>query len=178
MKKALIISFHFPPSSSIGGWRPSGFAKYLPKFGWEPIVLTPRLPGRLNGKIRVIETDYEDVVSTYKSKFGFNPQKCIQEQPGEGSSTNHNHPTWKSRCIKLVKGFLTYPDAMKGWYNFALKEAYTLLDTEKVDLIISTAPPIVTHLIACKLKKNITFPGFLILEIYGLRIRYMLKNLK
>jgi len=158
MKKVLIISFSFPPSSNIGARRPFGFAKYLPKFGWEPIVLTPELPGRSIGKIKVIETDYKDVISFYKSKFGLDPQKGLQEQFGIDSSKNQNHPTWKGKFIELVKGIITYPDANKGWYNFALKEAYKFLDTEKVDLIISTAPPIVTHLIASKLKNKYKIP--------------------
>src|SRR5690349_21131617 len=40
MRKILIISYHFPPDAAVGGMRPAKFAKYLPQFGWEPIILT------------------------------------------------------------------------------------------------------------------------------------------
>src|SRR6266849_4551814 len=40
MRKILIVSYHFPPDAAVGGMRPAKFAKYLPQFGWEPIILT------------------------------------------------------------------------------------------------------------------------------------------
>jgi len=40
MKRVLIISQTFPPQADVGGLRPAMFAKYLPRFGWEPLVLT------------------------------------------------------------------------------------------------------------------------------------------
>src|SRR3989442_15801640 len=40
MRKILIVSYHFPPDASVGGMRPAKFAKFLPQFGWEPIILT------------------------------------------------------------------------------------------------------------------------------------------
>ena len=39
-KRVLIVSFLFPPANSIAAVRLGKFAKYLPQFGWEPIVLT------------------------------------------------------------------------------------------------------------------------------------------
>ncbi|MBP9970050.1 MAG: glycosyl transferase family 1, partial [Paludibacteraceae bacterium] len=40
MKKILIISYYFPPSGGSGVQRWLKFVKYLPEFGYEPIVLT------------------------------------------------------------------------------------------------------------------------------------------
>ncbi len=40
MKKALIITYYWPPSGGPGVQRVLKFAKYLPEFGWEPIILT------------------------------------------------------------------------------------------------------------------------------------------
>ena len=37
MKKVLIIDEHFP---NTGGNRTEKFVKYLPEFGWKPIILT------------------------------------------------------------------------------------------------------------------------------------------
>jgi hypothetical protein len=39
-KKILIISPHFPPSNLAGVHRSRLFAKHLPSYGWEPIILT------------------------------------------------------------------------------------------------------------------------------------------
>jgi len=38
-KNVLMITYHFPPLSGSGVFRSLKFAKYLPQFGWDPIVL-------------------------------------------------------------------------------------------------------------------------------------------
>jgi hypothetical protein len=40
MKKLLMIASHLPPIRSVGSQRVLKFAKYLPLYGWQPIVLT------------------------------------------------------------------------------------------------------------------------------------------
>jgi hypothetical protein len=42
MRRALIVSYYFPPRFSIGGKRAHRFAKYLPSHGWETSVLTAK----------------------------------------------------------------------------------------------------------------------------------------
>jgi len=41
LKKALLITYHFPPSSASGAFRMLGFARHLPTFGWQPLVVAP-----------------------------------------------------------------------------------------------------------------------------------------
>lgn len=41
MARVLIIAYHFPPcTGSSGVLRPVKFARYLPEFGWQPVMLT------------------------------------------------------------------------------------------------------------------------------------------
>ena len=44
MKKALIITYYWPPSGGAGVQRWLKFVKYLRGFGWEPVVYTPGNP--------------------------------------------------------------------------------------------------------------------------------------
>jgi len=44
MKKALIITYYWPPSGGAGVQRWLKFAKYLREFGWEPVIYTPENP--------------------------------------------------------------------------------------------------------------------------------------
>ena len=44
MKKVLIITYYWPPSGGAGVQRWLKFAKYLPEFGWQPIIYTPENP--------------------------------------------------------------------------------------------------------------------------------------
>jgi spore coat polysaccharide biosynthesis predicted glycosyltransferase SpsG len=39
-KKVLIIAYYFPPMGMGGVQRVAKFVKYLPRFGWLPVVLT------------------------------------------------------------------------------------------------------------------------------------------
>ncbi|MDZ7690402.1 MAG: hypothetical protein U5K69_04505 [Balneolaceae bacterium] len=39
-KKALIVTYYWPPSGGAGVQRPLKFAKYLPQFGINPFILT------------------------------------------------------------------------------------------------------------------------------------------
>ena len=41
MKRVLIITYYWPPSGGGGVQRWLKFSKYLPEFGWEPIIFTP-----------------------------------------------------------------------------------------------------------------------------------------
>src|SRR5437764_8105507 len=40
-KKLLLITYHFPPSAASGTFRLLGFARHLPTFGWQPLVVAP-----------------------------------------------------------------------------------------------------------------------------------------
>ncbi len=43
-KKVLFIAYLFPPVGGGGVQRSSKFVKYLPEFGWQPLVLTVKEP--------------------------------------------------------------------------------------------------------------------------------------
>ncbi len=158
MKKVLIIAYFYPPHTAIGAQRPYRLAKYFPESGWESIILTVKLTGKPPDGIRIIETDYKDITSIIKSRIGLNPEKGVHQQLGINVSKDFNYPTWKSKTIRLLRELISYPDDRKGWYNFALGSASELLSNEKVDAIISTSGPVISHLIARKLKKRFKVP--------------------
>ena len=159
MKKVLLIAECFPPHPAIGARRPYGLAKYLPKFGWNPIVLTVKHPGKPPEGIKKIETDYKDIVAVIRSKIRFNSEKMIHEQfAGITVSKNFDYQTWRSKIIKLVKEIIVFPDDERGWYRYAIKSASELCSKEGFDAIISTSSPVTSHLIARKLKRKYNIP--------------------
>jgi glycosyltransferase involved in cell wall biosynthesis len=40
MRRVLMVAYYFPPLTDSGVQRPLKFCKYLPEFGWQPVVLT------------------------------------------------------------------------------------------------------------------------------------------
>lgn len=49
-KRVLIITYYWPPGGGAGVQRWLKFVKYLPQFGWSPIVYTPE-----NGEMPVMD---------------------------------------------------------------------------------------------------------------------------
>ena len=77
MKKVLVIAY-FPPHP-LPSPRVRGLAKYLPEFGWEPIILAASLPQRSDTRFRVVETPYRDALSFWKRLFRLNPDEDLRE---------------------------------------------------------------------------------------------------
>ncbi len=158
MKKVLIIAFHFPPATNIGAMRPYGLSKYLPLFGWEPVVLTVKASCPRDCSARVIETEYDDVAGRVKASLGFDPRAGLHEQFNIDLPKNFAYSSWRSRAIKLAREIVTFPDEKKGWYGYALRAAVRTLKAEKIDAIISTSSPVISHLIAGRLKDEFGMP--------------------
>ena len=79
MPRVLLITFCYPPTEVIGAVRPAALAKYLPRFDWDAVVLTPRVrQPRLDS--RIIETDYRDVISGWKARLGLDHKRSVHEQ--------------------------------------------------------------------------------------------------
>ena len=146
MKNVLIIAYYFPPMEGIGGIRPFGLAKYLPSYGWNPIILTPILPGDPDLKCTIIQTPYYDVVENWKRRVGLNPKKSLNEQFHVKS--RKNQLSIIERCAVLPHEIIIYPDDKKGWYNFAVLAGEKILKTEQIDAILSSSRPETCHLIA------------------------------
>ncbi len=44
-RKVLLLTYHFPPSSAVAVYRMLGLVRYLPRHGWQPLVVAPpRVP--------------------------------------------------------------------------------------------------------------------------------------
>ncbi|MHC4131898.1 MAG: glycosyltransferase [Planctomycetota bacterium] len=158
-KKVLIITCYFPPSQCVASLRLRGLAKYLPEHGWDPIILTPALPGKPEQQYRVIETSYsENVIIELKKKLKLKPHKRLQEMVGIPFAIREGRRSFTNRLESFVKGIIHYPSKKRGWCPHAIKAGSELMKNEKMDAIISTSPPEITHLIANELKRRFNIP--------------------
>jgi len=158
MKKVLIITYYWPPAGGPGVQRVLKFAKYLPEFGWQPIILTvkngeyPAIDETLSGDIPdeciVYKTKILEPAGVYKSFTGMAKDEKI---PVAVLSNQ------KSNCKKRLSGFIRLnffiPDAKIGWIPFALRQGKKIIKEHRPDLILSSSPPPTVHLIAKKLAK-------------------------
>jgi glycosyltransferase involved in cell wall biosynthesis len=158
MKKVLIITYYWPPAGGPGVRRIVKFVKYLPLFGWEPIILTVKngefptrdesLAAEIPSNIKVIKTASLEPGSLYK---WFTGQK--QDAPIPVAAVAESGGNWKKRLSRWVRLHLFIPDAKIGWIPFALSAGKKCIKQEKPALILSSLPPPSVHLIAQKLSK-------------------------
>ncbi|OQX84820.1 hypothetical protein B6D60_08695 [candidate division KSB1 bacterium 4484_87] len=158
MKKVLIIAYYWPPSGSSAVQRVVKFTKYLPKFGWQPIVLTVD-----NGQYNAIDTTFEkelpESIKIYRVKSLephniykiFTGLKKREEVPVDAMM--EKKPSWKKRIAFWFRINMFIPDARIGWLPHAVKEGKKIIQDEKIDIIFSTSPPPTVHLIAKKLAR-------------------------
>jgi glycosyltransferase involved in cell wall biosynthesis len=157
VKRLLLIAYYYPPREAIGSVRPAGLAKYLPQFGWEPIVLTPALPQRQPSP-NVVETGYREVLAVWKERFGLDPGKGLHEQLELRESSKPGGHLWHTRAVSWLKSWLTYPDIAKGWLPFGRAAIQELASRHPIDVIVSTSPPISCHLLAADAKAMLHCP--------------------
>ena len=158
MRKVLLIAYYYPPHRTIGGVRPRALAKYLPDYGWEATVLTPRLPDSERTETGVIETGCRDVLQDFKAKFGLNPNLGLHDQLRLPHSAKPNSKSIHTRAIEWLKQWLAYPDSAKGWIPFATEALIAFARQRRVDAILTTSPPESAHIVGARAKTLLKCP--------------------
>ena len=148
MKKLIYIAFYFNHINEIASKRLQGVAKYLPKFGYETIVIVPKTENK-TVKIpnaRIIETEYTDMLSKYL------PSK--KDSAGKSPTHSTNQKTILTKAISLAGEVFAYPDGMKYWHEPAFNKCSEIIENENISGIISSSFPITSHMIAHDLKEK------------------------
>jgi glycosyltransferase involved in cell wall biosynthesis len=155
--KVLIITYYWPPGSGAGVQRWLKFSKYLPSFGWQPVILTVdpdyatypaidiSLEAEISRDIAVFRTEATDYFKYYR--------KDKTKVPYAGFAGNYDN-SFKGKIFRFIRGNFFIPDPRKGWNKFAFRKACEIIETEGIKHIITTGPPHSTQLIGLKLKKK------------------------
>lgn len=164
MKKVLIITYYWPPSGGGGVMRWLKFVKYLPEYGWQPVVFTPENPdpSTLDKSLTrdvppetiVLKLPIWEPYDVYRKLTGKSKETkfkagYISEASGQG---------WKDKLSVFIRGNLMIPDPRKFWIKPAVRFLTGYLKENPVDLIVSTGPPHSMHLIALEIKRKLNIP--------------------
>jgi len=160
LKKILVITYYWPPSGGPGVQRVLKYCKYLPKYGWEPIILTV-----LDGDFPVLDESLGLEVENFKvfktksfsfhKLFNFLNKKKNTPTFQLSSSDKDSLFVRLSRWIRLN---IIIPDGRIGWLPQAVKKGNRIISQHKIDAIFSSAPPYTTHLIAKSLSLSNKIP--------------------
>jgi hypothetical protein len=160
-KKILIITYYWPPAGGPGVQRWLKFAKYLPEFGWDPVIYTPENPSYplldesllkdVPQNIEIVKTriwePYQLAEKLNKSNKKF---KAGQFDVGKNQS-------WKSKLSIWVRGNFFIPDARVFWVKPSIKFLEQYLKENKIDVVVTSGPPHSLHMIGLGLKEK--FPN-------------------
>ena len=146
-KKVLIITYYWPPSGGAGVQRWLKFVKYLPKFGWEPIVFTVQngeypvidnsLVNDVSSNLQVIKSPIWEPYSIYKKLTGRKKEETINS----GFLIESEKSKFIENIGKWVRGNFFIPDARKFWIKPSVKTLSNFLIKHPVDIITSSGPP-------------------------------------
>jgi glycosyltransferase involved in cell wall biosynthesis len=157
MHKVLIVTYYWPPGSGAGVQRWLKFSKYLPSYGWEPVVLTVD-PGYASYPAidYTLENDIPEIVRVYKTKSSNYFRVYGKDKSGIISSgfANSDNSGFRSKILRFIRGNFFIPDPRRGWNKFAFRKACELIENERISHIVTTSPPHSTQLIGLKLKKK------------------------
>ncbi|UCE06694.1 MAG: glycosyltransferase [bacterium] len=146
-KNILMIAYYFPPLGGSGALRPFKLAKYLPLYGWTPIVLTAANPDWYYARDPYLLFELPMKAKVFKS-FMFKSKWFYRLL----------NPLRNRKIDAFLRSYLIQPDGQVGWIPFAYSKALQFLKKNDVHVIYSTSAPLSCHLIAYLIKKKSSFP--------------------
>ena len=126
----LLFAYAFPPENVSGAARPFRFYRYLPEFGVSPRVITAS-PQSLQ---------LPDVV-------------FVRDEPRDFPRQN-----WSWHLERMVRKFLLPGELGLTWSRKAAAQSRNLISLHSRTAVLSTSPPLSTHLAALQLKRKLGIP--------------------
>ncbi|MDH5476030.1 MAG: glycosyltransferase, partial [Cyclobacteriaceae bacterium] len=160
MKKVLIVTYYWPPSGGVGAQRWLKFAKYLREYGWEPIIFTPEDPS-----FDIIdtsgETDIPDDIEVLKLPI-WEPYQLFKTLKGKKNKTKikqglvieSKNQTILDKVSIWLRGNVFIPDPRVFWVKRASNFLDNIIESNAIDVVVTTGPPHSMHLIGLKIRKK------------------------
>lgn len=138
MKRVLMVAYHFPPmAGSSGIQRTLRFVQHLPRFDWQPLVLS--------AQPRAYERTSDD----------------LQHEVPAGTIVRRAFALDTARHLSLrgrYLGAMARPDRWVSWKFDAVRQGLRMIREFKPDVIWSTYPIATAHLIGAALHRSSNIP--------------------
>jgi glycosyltransferase involved in cell wall biosynthesis len=135
MKSVLVVSYHFPPEGGPAVQRVLKFVKYLPEFGYRPVVLTAAHPLRTRDRSLLAELP-----------------------PGTTVHRVMDWAAWMPHAWRRRRAGRDFPDRHVSWKRSAVRAAVRIARKEKIDLLFSSTPPHSVQLAAAEIAERCRLP--------------------
>ena len=156
-KRVLIITYYWPPSAGSGVQRWLKFAKYLPDYGWEPLVFTPENPDfelRDETLVNKIPPGLEVLKFPIWEPYGI--LKILKRGKLKDPSLiiEHKDKSLLDKFSMWLRANIIVPDPRVFWKKPASKFLLDIIDRNEIKAVITTGPPHSLHLIGRELKRK------------------------
>lgn len=148
MPRVLLIAYYFPPLGLAGVGRPLNLFRHLPEFGWDCHVLTVKPIAYRAYEPELLEG--LDQMKIFRSGSR-DPQRLMHVL-----GMRQVKPETISGSGKARQMF--FPDSKSGWVRPAVKYGRVLCENYTYDAVVSTSPPISSHLVGKKLAREFDLP--------------------
>ncbi len=143
MKKILIITYYFPPAGGGGVQRVTKFVKYLPRYGWEPIIITTT-PDAYIECDEYLKNDIPDTIKVEKIRSLLTKKetsKIRKQSNTEFPWENKNKKTILSNILLFFRSLFLIPDSQILWVLPVALKLKKIIIKYQPDIIFATAPP-------------------------------------
>ena len=147
-KRALLVCYYFPPLGLGGVGRPLNLFRELPSFGWDCHVLTVKPVAYRGYEPELLEGLDKNKIHRAGS---YDPQRllyCLGVRKMSARSIE------RGRAVSDR----FFPDNKVGWMRPAVRFGRTLCENYDYDAIISTSPPVSSHLVGMQLAREFGIP--------------------
>ncbi|PCJ27295.1 MAG: hypothetical protein COA96_03675 [SAR86 cluster bacterium] len=158
-KSVLFIAHYFPPVGGAGVQRAAKFVKYLPGCGWAPTILTVKNPSVPLFDESLLQ-EIPDTVKIYKAKTlepSYKTKQAVSAS-AENSNDRFSFSSAIKGVLRRIANVLLQPDPQILWLPAAAREAKKILNNEKFDVIVATAPPFSSLILGAYLAKKFNIP--------------------
>lgn len=167
-RRALVIAYEFPPMGGIASVWKAKYVKFLPRFGWEPLVVSVRdaptnIPDRglmddLPPELQVVRTFSLEPTRLVRMLKRWRGADTGEEgRSGENKSVVFSYTGLPFDVVAKIKAFFI-PDEKIGWLPFALPAALRLIRERSPQVIFSSSPPFTAHVVAMACKRITGLP--------------------
>lgn len=158
--KILIITYYWPPAGGPGVQRWLKFVKYLPEFGFQPIVYIPENPSYpIIDENLLLEVSNETIILRNKIIEPYQWASFLSKNKTKNISSgiipNNKKQTILDQVLLWIRGNVFIPDARVLWVKPSVKYLEKYLSENGITTIITSGPPHSLHLIGLELKQKL-----------------------
>jgi glycosyltransferase involved in cell wall biosynthesis len=158
----LLVTYYYPPMGGAGVQRALKFSKYLGEFGIQVSVLAAHNPGYVQDESLLAEVPAALAVRRVEHRPWLQRVMAARRPAAGGAAAAPaaaatGRTAWRDAALRAY-ATLHFPDDRAGWARRAFAAGRALMREQRIDLVLSTAPPMSAHALGARLARSASVP--------------------